>query len=125
MRFTCPACAKSYRLTRERLGASGQAKIRCPNCKAVVRVKATDGERLETTLEKAGNDEALPQVNKPEDPVWHVAVNKQPQGPLSISALSEMLANGQISDESLAWKKGLGQWRKIAGRPSSPTAVGR
>ena len=117
MRFTCPACAKSYRLTRERLGASGQAKIRCPNCKAVVRVKATDGERLETTLEKAGNDEVLPQVNKPEDPVWHVAVNKQPQGPLSIGALSEMLANGQISDESLAWKKGLGQWRKIAELP--------
>ena len=56
MRFTCPSCTKSYRLPPERLGPSGRAQINCPNCKAVVHVKAGEGDVLECRV--VGQDSA-------------------------------------------------------------------
>ena len=54
MRFTCPACSKSYRLSREHLGPSGGAKIKCPNCQAVVRVHAGPDGELQAQLSGSG-----------------------------------------------------------------------
>ena len=54
MRFTCPACSKSYRLSREHLGPSGGAKIKCPNCQAVVRVHAGPDGELRAELSGSG-----------------------------------------------------------------------
>lgn len=50
MRFTCPSCSSSYRLSADRLGASGQAKIKCPKCATMVRVKVTPDQKLEATV---------------------------------------------------------------------------
>lgn len=43
---------------------------------------------------------------------YHVAVNGQATGPYDLATLSKMVASGQLSAESLVWKKGMAQWEK-------------
>lgn len=45
--------------------------------------------------------------------VYYVAVNGQPSGPYDVSALRNMLANGQITRTSLVWKEGMTGWAPI------------
>lgn len=54
MRFTCLACSKSYPLAPEHLGPANDAKIKCPNCQVVVRVRANADGKLHTQLPDAG-----------------------------------------------------------------------
>lgn len=125
MRFTCPACSKSYRLPPERLGPAGRAQISCPNCKAVVLVKATgDGEHLECQLLQ-GN---APQAAAPamaqssaqpaaEPASWYVVVGRDKVGPLVPGQIAEYLAKGELTIHSLAWHKGMAGWVKIEELP--------
>ncbi len=131
MRFTCPSCSKSYRLTRDHLGASGGAKIKCPNCKTVVRVKLGDGETLIATLaaasgaidpalESAASEPLSPAaVRKTADvassaPIWHVAVGKSAQGPMTVGQIQSMIDAGKFGLDALGWRKGMANWAKLA-----------
>lgn len=44
--------------------------------------------------------------------VYHVAVNGQATGPFDISVLTQMVASGQLTADSLVWKSGMAQWAK-------------
>ena len=150
MRFTCPACSKSYRLSREHLGPSGGAKIKCPNCQAVVRVHAGPDGELQAQLSGSGafSPEAVGQAasaaaaarqsgaspapaapaapaaaapaaaRKTGDvassaPIWHVAVGKSAQGPMTIAQIQALVDKGDITVEALGWRKGMANWTKI------------
>lgn len=136
MRFTCPSCSKSYRLSRDRLGAAGGAKIRCPNCKTLVRVQVGEGDKLiaqlagstgvrttggagparsAQTAARPAKQPASTAAKRPaaSTPVWHVAVNQKAQGPLSIAAIQALIDSGEVTNTCLAWKKGLSAWKKI------------
>lgn len=41
---------------------------------------------------------------------YHVAVNGQATGPLDFATLSQMVANGSLTKESLVWKQGMANW---------------
>ncbi len=142
MRFTCPACSKSYRLSREHLGPSGGAKIKCPNCQAVVRVHAGPDGELQAQLSGSGafSPEAVapaanaaaaaraaapapapaqPAARKTGDvassaPIWHVAVGKSAQGPMTIAQIQALVDKGDITVEALGWRKGMANWTKIS-----------
>ncbi|MDD6472673.1 MAG: SPFH domain-containing protein [Bacteroidales bacterium] len=43
---------------------------------------------------------------------YHVAVNGQATGPFDISVLTQMVAVGQLTADSLVWKSGMEQWTK-------------
>ena len=43
---------------------------------------------------------------------YHVAVNGQATGPFDISVLAQMATAGQLTADSLVWKKGMAQWEK-------------
>lgn len=42
---------------------------------------------------------------------YHVAVNGTATGPYTVSVLSTMAANGQLTSESLVWKSGMANWQ--------------
>lgn len=44
--------------------------------------------------------------------VYHVAVNGQATGPFDINTLSQMVATGQLTTESLVWRNGMAEWMK-------------
>ncbi len=162
MRFTCPACQKSYKMQPEHLGPSGGAKIKCPNCQAIVRVQRNESGDLEAKLASSGafvpeaasggrggaagavsQANAQPasqplaasavqpasqplrpsaQVGQPmrktgdaslAAPIWHVAVGKAAQGPMSISQVQAIVDRGDITLDALAWRKGMANWLKI------------
>lgn len=43
---------------------------------------------------------------------YHIAVNGQAAGPFDIPALTQMVAAGQLTADSLVWKNGMEQWKK-------------
>lgn len=43
---------------------------------------------------------------------YHIAVNGQPAGPFDMATLSQMANVGQLTADSLVWKKGMAEWVK-------------
>lgn len=52
---------------------------------------------------------ALP--NDKPDRTWHVAINGKAEGPFSKARLGRMIADGQLTRETLVWSEGLDGWR--------------
>ncbi len=60
------------------------------------------------------NQQATPGAVPPPIPAvaYHVAVNGLATGPFDISVLTQMVAAGQLTADSLVWKNGMAQWAK-------------
>lgn len=60
------------------------------------------------------NQQTTPGTVPPPVPsvTYHVAVNGQATGPFDISVLSQMVAAGQLTVDTLVWKSGMAQWGK-------------
>jgi len=54
----------------------------------------------------------------PVAPMWHVTVNGQTQGPLSLQQLSAAVAQNQISGQTLVWSQGMASWAPAAQVPA-------
>ena len=46
----------------------------------------------------------------PAQSTYFVAVNGQQSGPFDMNTLSSMVANGQLTKDSLVWKQGMPSW---------------
>ena len=44
--------------------------------------------------------------------LYHIAVNGQAAGPYDLNTLSQMVANGQFTADTLVWKSGMATWCK-------------
>ena len=51
-------------------------------------------------------------VLPPIEQTWHVAIDGQPQGPFSKARLGRMVAEGQLSRDSLVWHEGMAGWTR-------------
>lgn len=60
------------------------------------------------------NQQTTPGAVPPPIPIvaYHVAINGQAAGPFDMTALTQMAANGQLTENSLVWKSGMAQWEK-------------
>ena len=60
------------------------------------------------------NQQTTPGAAPPPIPVvaYHVAINGQAAGPFDMSVLAQMVADGQLTTDSLVWKNGMVQWAK-------------
>ncbi len=126
MRFTCPSCQKSYRLPPERLGTTGNARISCPNCKAMVHVRAGEGDNLESRIiSSEPSAPVVPGVRPistqmppvPAEGHWYVVIQREKHGPNSLAQLGDLLASGRINAQSLVWQKGMAGWMRLAEVP--------
>lgn len=55
---------------------------------------------------------------------WFVAIDGAPAGPLSIEDVRQRIAIGKVNGESLAWREGLGDWKKAAEIPELASLFG-
>lgn len=53
----------------------------------------------------------------PVAPAWHIAVNGQTQGPFNMQQLSQGVAAGQVSPETLVWSAGMPGWTAVSQVP--------
>ncbi|MFH1437949.1 MAG: GYF domain-containing protein, partial [Pseudomonadota bacterium] len=51
------------------------------------------------------------------EPEWHIAVDGEQMGPYSVEQMQEMLAAGQIDEETYLWKDGFGDWLPLRDIP--------
>jgi predicted Zn finger-like uncharacterized protein len=63
----------------------------------------------------AGRSAPLGSNGKPVDdgldlPEWHVAIDDEDVGPITLEALSEHIASGAVDRQSLVWKTGMSDW---------------
>lgn len=60
------------------------------------------------------NQQTTPGTIPPPIPVveYHVVINGQAAGPFALSVLTQMVAVGQFTADSLVWKNGMAQWVK-------------
>jgi len=56
---------------------------------------------------------------------WHVAVDGQPQGPISTKEIQNGLSSGQYNPDTMVWRSGLADWLPIRQVPelSNPSAI--
>lgn len=56
---------------------------------------------------------------------WHVAVDGQPQGPISTEEIQNGLSSGQYNPDTMVWRSGLADWLPIRQVPelSNPSAI--
>ncbi len=54
----------------------------------------------------------------PELPIWHVAIDGEPQGPMRISEVRAHLEAGRVDANSLAWRDGQPDWMPLGDVPA-------
>jgi predicted Zn finger-like uncharacterized protein len=54
----------------------------------------------------------------PPDQVWHVAIDDQDVGPLSLAEVGRHIEGGRVQRDSLVWKTGMGDWLPAGNVPA-------
>ena len=72
------------------------------------------GQTMQQGMAGAGKPHASPPpIPAPQQSVYYLAINGAQYGPCDDTALSQMLAAGQINGDTLAWCEGMSAWRQI------------
>lgn len=73
------------------------------------------GQNIVSSINNMMNNEDYIVDTPPSIPTssYYVAINEHPEGPFNISILTKMVNSGQITRDSLVWKKGMKEWEKI------------
>ena len=77
------------------------------------------GQTMQQGMAGAGKPQATPPpIPTPQQTVWYLAINGAQYGPCDMNALSQMLAAGQISGDTLAWSEGMPGWQPMKQIPA-------
>lgn len=99
-----------------KLGSSGDG-FNMAAMMANMAIGSAVGQNIAGTMNNmmSGTNQSMQQqMTPPPIPMttYHVAVNGQAAGPFDIDTLTQMVATGQITSDSLVWKNGMTQWEK-------------
>ena len=70
-------------------------------------VGAIAARTIHTNTQDVNNIPPIPVID------YYLAISGQRQGPFSLLAIKQKIVNGEITENTLAWKKGLRQWVKL------------
>lgn len=77
------------------------------------------GQTMQQGMAGAGQPmQAPPPIPTAQQTVWYLALNGAQYGPCDVSALSQMLASGQINGNTLAWSAGMASWQAMKDIPA-------
>lgn len=72
------------------------------------------GQTMQQGMASAGKPQAAPPpIPTPQQSVYYLAINGAQYGPCDVTALSQMLAAGQINGDTLAWREGMPAWQPM------------
>src|SRR4249920_2661950 len=106
MKIVCDACQAKYSISDDKV-VGKVFKIRCKKCSNIIVVRG--GAQVESTPAPAP---ALPDA--PSDAIWHVVIDQDQVGPLTVDDLQQRLASNEIDAETFAWCEGMADWLPIA-----------
>jgi predicted Zn finger-like uncharacterized protein len=119
MKIVCDACSAKYSIADDKV--KGKVfKIRCKKCSNIIVVRGG-----------AGEDPAQPQYDQKEtkvfdyqghddggggdgEAVWHVVVDQEQVGPLTVAEVGQRFNSGQIDGETYIWREGFADWQPLS-----------
>jgi predicted Zn finger-like uncharacterized protein len=121
MKIVCEACQAKYSISDDKV--RGKAfKIRCKKCSHIIVVRSGDGSssaQLPVQPPASGGGAAGASENN-----WHIVVDGEQVGPLSVSDIRARLSRGEINGDSFIWREGMADWLKISNVPDFADASG-
>ena len=127
MKIVCDACAAKYSIADDKV--KGKVfKIRCKKCSNIIVVRGTAGaadepaagpyDQKETRVyDYGGYDGAAPAGA--DEGVWHIVVDQEQVGPLTVAEVQARFAAGEIDSESYIWREGFSDWLPNSGASAS------
>lgn len=83
------------------------------------------GQTMQQGMAGAGKPQATPPpIPTPQQSVFYLAINGAQYGPCDVTALSQMLAAGQINGDTLAWCEGMPAWQPMKSIPALSALFG-
>ena len=137
MKIVCDACSATYSIADEKV--QGKVfKIRCKKCSNIIVVRGTgEGEaaapaaaaapagsfdQKETRVYDYGGYEGGAPASADEG-VWHIVVDQEQVGPLTVAEVQARFAAGEIDSESYIWREGFSDWLPLAQVPEFTSLV--
>lgn len=122
MKIVCDACSAKYSISDDKV--QGKVfKIRCKKCQNIIVVRGgaqaaeaapAPAFEKETRVYDYGDGSAPAGDPGPEDQVWHVVVDQDQVGPLSVAEVQDKFMAGQIDAETYVWREGFADWLPLA-----------
>src|SRR5687768_6328975 len=122
MKIVCDACQAKYSISDDKV--QGKVfKIRCKKCSNIIVVRggANAAEAAPAPAEKdtrvydygyeggGGGGEAAG-----DDAVWHLVINQDQVGPLTVAEVEQKFAAGEVDAETFTWREGFADWLPLA-----------
>ena len=120
MNFNCDNCNARYFIPDERVKGR-RVTITCKRCSHKIHIRdgAVASQSGQVGAKHLANKPAIAVAPPPpaaslrpkrEKPVWLVAINEVPVGPLPIEEIARKAKLGAVTLESLCWREGLEEW---------------
>src|SRR5947208_3164463 len=122
MKIVCDACQAKYSISDDKV--QGKVfKIRCKKCSNIIVVRGGAGaaepapvvQEKDTRVYDYGYDGAAGgESAAADDAVWHLVINQDQVGPMTVAEVQQRFAAGEIDAESFTWREGFADWLPLA-----------
>src|SRR5512132_759075 len=123
MKIVCDACQAKYSISDDKV--QGKVfKIRCKKCSNIIVVRGGAGasepapapQEKDTRVYDYGYDGGGAGGEAPagDDAVWHLVINQDQIGPLTVAEVQQRFASGEIDGETFTWREGFADWLPLA-----------
>jgi TonB family protein len=123
MKIVCDSCGAKYAIADEKVRGK-VFKIRCKKCSNVIVVRGMSGESEASEEQEPlsqpeartyGYDEQEGAEPAPagDDAVWHLVIDQEQIGPISVAEVHQRFARGEVDLETYAWREGFGDWTPL------------
>ena len=122
MKIVCDACQAKYSISDDKV--QGKVfKIRCKKCSNIIVVRGGAGasepapvaQEKDTRVYDYGYDGAGgDQPPAADDAVWHLVINQDQVGPMTVAEVQQRFASGEIDGESFTWREGFADWLPLS-----------
>ena len=120
MKIKCDQCGAKYQVADDKVRHK-VFKIRCKRCDNAIVVR-TDVEPEEKTvaLDALSNGdgtrrEEAAATSEGGQNIWHIVVNREQLGPMTVEDIAGYLGRGEVDDEAFVWCDGMDDWQKMSG----------
>lgn len=122
MKIVCDACQAKYSISDDKV--QGKVfKIRCKKCSNIIVVRGGAGAaeaapapaEKDTRVYDYGYDGGSgAEAPAGDDAVWHLVINQDQVGPLTVAEVQAKFASGEVDGETFTWREGFADWLPLS-----------
>src|SRR6187431_2688467 len=119
MKIVCDACQAKYSISDDKV--QGKVfKIRCKKCSNIIVVRGGAGAAEAAPAPAAEKDTRVYDYGYEggapagDEAVWHVVINQDQVGPMTVADVQQRFAAGEIDAETYIWREGFADWQPLA-----------